>query len=103
MEGAAQHRREKRVGQTGVLNNAQGLIVTPDRRVLVTSAGTNSVVEFDRLGQWVRTLVGPGSGGLSFPTDLVRAPSGDLLVCSKGTSSVVRYNISSRCPPISTS
>ncbi|MEX2217287.1 MAG: M12 family metallo-peptidase [Phycisphaerales bacterium] len=81
-----------RAGQAGFLTDPQDLIITPDRRILVSSAGTNSVVEFDRLGQFVRTLVATGSGGLSYPTGLIVTPAGELLVCSRNTHSVVRYS-----------
>jgi hypothetical protein len=59
----------------------------------VSSGSGNSVAEFDRLGQFVRTLVPAGTGGLSAPAGMARTPAGTLLVCSSGTNSVLEYNL----------
>jgi DNA-binding beta-propeller fold protein YncE len=84
-----------RTGAASPLSGGQDLIVTPDRRVLVSSANTNSVLEFDRLGAFVRTLVAPGSGGLSYPTGLARTNAGTLLVASRGTDAVLEFDLAS--------
>ncbi len=76
----------------GQVTEGQDLIVTPTRRVLVSSALNNRVVEFDRNGAFVGVLVPAGSGGLSYPTGLLLTPTGDLLVASRDTNSVLRYN-----------
>jgi DNA-binding beta-propeller fold protein YncE len=82
-----------RTSQAGRVNQAQDLVITPDRRILVSSGGDHKVVEFDRTGAYVRDLVAAGSGGLSQPAGMVIAPWGNLLVCSRGTNSVLEYNI----------
>jgi DNA-binding beta-propeller fold protein YncE len=84
-----------RVGPAGAAPQGQDLIITPDRRVLVTSGTGNSVVEFNRLGQLVRTLVPAGSGGLAAPAGMARTAAGTLLVCSGGTNSVLEYDAAS--------
>jgi hypothetical protein len=40
----------------------------------------------------VSAFVAPGSGGLSYPRDLILGPDGNVYVSSVGTSSVIRYN-----------
>jgi hypothetical protein len=79
--------------QAGLLDNAQDLIITPDRRIFVSSAGNNSIFEFDRLGQLAGTFVAAGAGGLSYPTAMTLTPWGNLLVCSRGTNSVLEFDI----------
>lgn len=74
------------------VTQGQDVLITPDRRVLVSSGVDNRVVEFDRFGQFVRVLIAPGVGGLSFPTGMAFTPSGDLLVSSRNSNSVLRYD-----------
>ncbi|MEQ8318532.1 MAG: M12 family metallo-peptidase [Phycisphaerales bacterium] len=68
------------------------VLVSLDRRVLVTDAGFGGVAEFDRAGTWMRWLVEPGSGGLVYPTALAISPEGDLLVADRDGNSVLRYD-----------
>ncbi len=82
-----------RASTGAAVNQGQDVLITPDRRVLVSSGTGNSVLEFNRFGQFVANLVTAGSGGLSFPTGMTRTPAGDLLVCSRNTNSVLRYNL----------
>jgi WD40 repeat protein len=81
------------VGQAGAVAQGQDLVITPTRRVLVTSASTNNVVEFSRTGALVGTLVPAGSGGLANPAQMLLTPSGTLLVASRGNNSVLEYNL----------
>jgi DNA-binding beta-propeller fold protein YncE len=81
------------IGQAGSMNNGQDLIITPDRRILVSNAGANNVVEFNRSGQFVRVLVAASAGGLTYPTGMTLTEAGTLLVCSRGTNSVKEYNL----------
>jgi DNA-binding beta-propeller fold protein YncE len=78
----------------GLLNNAQDVRITPDRRVLVASAGNHKVVEFDRLGAFVKDLVPAGSGSLVFPSALELSPTGTLLVASRENHRVNEYHLS---------
>ncbi len=80
------------------VNQAQDLIITPDRRVLVSSGVDNRVVEFDRFGQFTRVLVAPASGGLAFPTGMTLTGAGHLLVCSRNTHSVLRFDAATGAP-----
>ena len=57
------------------------------------NATNNSVEAFDQTGTFVRTLVSPGSGGLSSPQNLDIGPDGKLYVSSFNTNSVKRYDI----------
>jgi hypothetical protein len=68
------------------------LVITADRRVLVSSQATDSVVEFAADGALVGALVPPGLGGLSDPTGLL-IHGDSLLVASRGTSAVLRYDL----------
>ncbi len=68
------------------------VLITLDRRVLVTDAGNGSVAEFDREGSWVRLLVTPGAGGLTYPSAMAISTDGDLLVADRDGNNVLRYN-----------
>ncbi|MCL4742029.1 MAG: hypothetical protein KJZ54_07480 [Phycisphaerales bacterium] len=68
------------------------LVITPDRRVLVSSGADHRVVEFDRAGNLVGDFV-PSDGTLSTPTAMVATPRGTLLVASLDTASVHEYDL----------
>ena len=70
----------------------QDLIVTPDRRIFVSSKLDHRVVEFDVAGAYVGDLVSSGAGGLSTPAGLIVTPGGNLLVSSVDTNSVLEYD-----------
>ena len=76
----------------GGLSLPQDLIITADRRILVSSETCDCVLEYDRDGLYVADLVASGSGGLDYPTGLVIAPNGSLLVASRNTDSVLEYD-----------
>jgi len=71
------------------------VLVTTDRRVLVADAGDASVVELDREGNFVRELVGTGSGGLASPTAMAIAADGSLLVADLERNGVLRFDTDS--------
>lgn len=79
------------------LDEPQDLIITPERRVLVTSGGDNRVVEFTVDGALVGDLVSP-TGGLSFPTSMLVTARGTLLVASRETDSVLEFDLDSGAP-----
>jgi hypothetical protein len=98
---AANQRIQEHLGKTGVMvkktadgvvPQPQDLIVTPDRRVLVSSGSGNSVLAFDADLNSLGTLVTSGSGGLVNPYGLLIAPDGSLLVASHSNHSVRRYD-----------
>jgi streptogramin lyase len=61
--------------------------------LLVTSAGSNSVLQFDPItGAFINVLVPTGSGGLNDPRGLAIGSMGDLFVSSFATNSVLRFN-----------
>jgi len=71
---------------------AQDLIITADKRILVSSGGDDRIVEFAADGSYVGDLVPAGSGGLSFPAGMVITPGGSLLVASRASDSVLEYD-----------
>ena len=87
-------------GTTGVFLNVfsvtpspYDLTFGPNGNLFVGSSTGNSVTEFDgNTGALVRTLVSPGSGGLSRPRGLLFDAAGDLLVVSYGNNRVLKYD-----------
>ena len=82
----------------GFLSDPQDLRITPDRRILVSSAADDRVVEFDKAGAYVRDLVASGAGGLDRPAGLLVVPGGTLLVASGATGSVLKYDLATGAP-----
>ena len=78
-------------GGAAAVDQGQDLIVTPDRRVLVSSGGDNRVLEFDLDGNYVGDLVDSASG-LVFPTGLLLLPGGSLLVASRDSNDVRSFD-----------
>lgn len=76
----------------GSLASPSDVIVTPDRRVLVSSSGDSRIVEFWHNGHYVRDLVPAGSGGLATPRAMLLRSDGRLLVASAGNHSVREYD-----------
>ncbi len=75
----------------------QDLLITADRRMLVSSRLDHRVVEFSAAGALIGDLVASGAGGLSQPAGL--AVAGDrLLVASRGTDSVHAYDLATGAP-----
>lgn len=79
---------------TNSVSQGQDLVITPDRRILVSSSTTNNIVEFNRSGALVGTLVPAGSGGLGSPAGMLVTASGTLLVASRANNSVLEFNLS---------
>lgn len=80
------------------IDEAQDLIITPDRRMLVSSLLDHRVLEFSVDGSLVGDLVTAGSGGLMNPAGLLLRPNGNLLVASRGTHAVLEFDGSSGAP-----
>lgn len=87
-------------GRTGVrtgvsvaaaFDQANDLIITPDRRVLVSSGADDRIVEFDVDGNLVGTLVPAGFGGLDEPAGMVLLSDGTFLVASRANHQVLRF------------
>lgn len=76
------------------LSEAQDLIITSDRRILVSSRNDHRVVEFKVDGSLAGDLVASGAGGLAQPAAMLVSKAGTLLVASRGTNSVLEYNLS---------
>jgi hypothetical protein len=74
------------------VDGGQDLIVSPRMTVLVSSSGTNSIVEFDRTGLYLGDFVSTASGLLSMPAGLVYGPNGNLFVASRGTHEVQEFD-----------
>ena len=81
-----------KTSQLGLVDGAHDLVITPTRRILVSSANDDRIVEFARDGTYVGDFVTAGSGGLANPTGMAVAPGGNLLVCSRDTDSVLEYD-----------
>lgn len=75
------------------LDRPNDVIVTRDRRVLVSSGGDNRIVEFTVDGTLVGDLVPGGAGGLAHPAAMLLRPGGTLLVASRDTNSVLEYDL----------
>ena len=59
---------------------------------LVSSRNTHSVKRYDLGGNYLGDFVMPGSGGLSFPQEVVWHPDGFLLVTGRGNTAVLKYD-----------
>lgn len=81
------------VSDTGAVAAANDLVITADRRVLVSSSADDRIVEFAANGSLVGTLVAAGSGGLDGPAGLLIRSDGTLLVASRGSNRVNRYDL----------
>ncbi|GMV27698.1 MAG: hypothetical protein AMXMBFR58_37290 [Phycisphaerae bacterium] len=81
------------VAAAGQLADGQDLVITPSRRVLVSSGLQDRVVELDREGTIVRDLV-PAAAGLDSPAGLlVRPEQNTVLVVSRGLASVLEFSL----------
>ncbi len=82
-------------GSSG-LSLPSGLALRPDGNLLVSSSGTNSVLQYDGLsGSFIGVFVAPGEGGLSGPFGLTFGPNGNLFVSSQANDQVIEYDGSS--------
>ncbi len=79
-------------GTGTTLQQPQDLLITADRRILVSSAGDDRVAEYSSAGAFVGNLVRPGSGGLDAPAGMALGPDSSLLVVSRASASVLRYH-----------
>ncbi len=85
-----------RSGDAGHLDDPQDVLITPDARILVSSAGLDDgVIEFDRSGAFVRVLVAPGAGGLENPGAMLAVGDGTLLISGRSSNNVLRFDIES--------
>lgn len=65
----------------------------PAAEVLVSSRNTHSVKRYDFVtGAFLGDFVQPGSGGLSFPQEVLLHSDGSLLVTGRGQTAVKRYH-----------
>jgi len=77
----------------GGLSSPAGLMLSPDgSKLLVASAGTNSVLAYDpNTGASLGAFVAAGSGGLSAPFGMTFGPNG-LLYVTSATHQVLEYD-----------
>ncbi len=75
-----------------VVAQPQDLIITPTRRILVSSGTQNRVAEFNATGAFVGNLVAPGSGGLSGAAGMTLRSNGNLVVASRANNRVLEYD-----------
>ncbi len=74
------------------VHQGQDVIVAPTGHVLVTSAGSDRVMEFDTAANYLGDFVPSGAGGLDYPTGLIISPGGELLVSSRNANSILAYD-----------
>ncbi|MHC5108688.1 MAG: M12 family metallo-peptidase [Planctomycetota bacterium] len=72
---------------------ANDVLITDDGRILASIPGQNAIVEYDRTGNAIGTLVAPGTGGLTGPTFMAISPDDTLVVSSAGSDSVLEFNV----------
>ncbi len=89
------------IGSTGVQRhstavvspgNAYDIVVTPDRRVLVSHSGADRISQYDWRGEDLGDLVPQGGGSLDDPTGMVLRDDGVLLVASGSKHAVFAYD-----------
>jgi len=77
---------------SGGLNTPTGMTRRPNGNLLVSSGGTNSVLEYNgTTGAFVGVFVAAGAGGLVGPFGLAYGPNGNLFVTSSN-GQVLEYN-----------
>ena len=76
----------------------QDLLITADRRMLISSRLDNRVVELTVSGTLVGDLVSAGAGGLSEPAGLLWTDDGRLLVASRGSHAVLAFDGATGAP-----
>lgn len=89
-------------GRTGVLTASHAgphydvgydLVITPDRRVLVSSAADDRIVEFTVAGDYVRDLVPAGASGLDLPSAILLSDHGTFLVASRENDAILEFDL----------
>ena len=75
-----------------VVSEGQDVVITPDGRILVSSAGTNQILAFDRNTMFIEEFVPPDKLGMTFPTGMLIMPDGGLLVASRDTDNVLAFD-----------
>lgn len=82
-----------RSSEADLLDDPRDILITPDARILVSSAGEdNSIVEFDRTGAFVRVLA---IGAMDDPGAMLSTGDGRLLVAGSGSNNIVAFDIDS--------
>ncbi len=78
-----------------LVRQAEDLIMTPRRNILVSSSGDDRIMQFRAAGSILVDLVRSGGGGLRHPAGLLARPGSTLLVANRGTDSVLAFDIRS--------
>jgi outer membrane protein assembly factor BamB len=87
---------------SGGLTLTEGFSFSPNGNLFVNSSGSSAllggtglsaVLEYDgQTGEFLRTFIPPGLGGLNNPTGLLFTPEGDLLISSYTSGTVLEYD-----------
>lgn len=82
----------------GDLNAPMFVIVGPDQRLYVSSAGNHSIQRYDLEGNHLGAFVGPRVGTLAQPTGLAFGADGNLYAASVGKRTVFRFDGATGAP-----
>ncbi|HEX9251797.1 MAG TPA: T9SS type A sorting domain-containing protein [Ignavibacteriaceae bacterium] len=78
-----------------ILDNVRGHNYRPNGNLLVTVAGSansNSIAEFDGLGNYLGQFITAGSGGLNSPWDILFRTN-DVLISASSSDAIHRYDL----------
>ncbi len=87
-----------RASTAPLVSVGQDVVIAPDGRILVSSAGTNRIQAYDRSARFIEDFVPPGTLGLSFPTGMLVLADGRLLVASRNTDNVLAFDATTGAP-----
>jgi len=77
---------------TPSVSEGQDVVIAPDGRILVSSAGTNRIQAYDRNATFIKDIVPPGTSGMNFPTGMLILADGRLLVASRDTDNILAFD-----------
>ncbi|MGD2108515.1 MAG: M12 family metallo-peptidase, partial [Phycisphaerae bacterium] len=81
-------------GGSATIFEGQDVVISPAGQVLISSAISDRILEYNPNGSFQRVLVNTGAGGLDYPTGMAISPAGTLLVASRDTDAVLEFDVS---------
>jgi hypothetical protein len=83
------------LGHSILLDDPKDVAVGPDRKLYITSSGTDGIVRYNPLARGFEDFVPTGTGGLDGPTVLIlQEAANQILVACGPTNSVLRFQLS---------